>query len=102
MSAPDTVIEAIELLRGEGYTADFELVDGALCTDGNRPVCLVGEADVERLYRFEGPSDPGDMMIVFALRDPASGVRGTLAAAYGPPADPDLYAHLADLSKRFD
>jgi hypothetical protein len=92
---PDTVTEAIELLRGEGYTANFQLVDGALRIDGRQAVCQVGEAEVERLYRFEGPSGPGDMMVVLALRDPASGTRGTLAAAYGPAADPDLYVHLA-------
>ena len=40
-------------------------------------------------------------MIVFALRDPATGVRGTLATAFGLAADPDLAGHLADLSRRF-
>lgn len=101
MPAPDTVTDAIELLRSEGYIADFDLVDGALCIDGKGAVCMAGEADVERLYRFEGPSDPGDQMIVFGLRDPGSGIRGTLATAYGPAADPDLNDHLADLHKRF-
>ena len=38
---PDTVTEAIEMLRGEGYTADFQLVDGVLCTDGSQAVGLV-------------------------------------------------------------
>ena len=104
MPAPETVTEAIETLRDAGYEADFELVDGALCSEGpegQQQVCLIGAAEVDRLYRFEGPSDPGDEMIVFALRDPASGQRGTLAAAYGPAADPELYQHLADLRKRF-
>jgi hypothetical protein len=40
-------------------------------------------------------------MIVFALLDPATGVRGTLATAFGLAADPDLAGHLADLSRRF-
>jgi hypothetical protein len=101
MAAPDTVTDAIELLREQGYDADFELVDGQLCIAGKGAVCAAAVADVERLYRFEGPSDPGDMMIVFGLRDPSSGVRGTLAAAYGPAADPELYEHLTDLSNRF-
>lgn len=101
MPAPETVTEAIDLLRRQGYTADFELIEGALCVAGEGAVCMAGEAAVERLYRFEGPSDPGDQMIVFGLRDPGSGVRGTLATAYGPAADPALYDHLADLSERF-
>ena len=62
---------------------------------------LLEQGFVERMYRFEGPSDPGDEMIVFALLDPATGVRGTLATAFGLAADPDLAGHLADLSRRF-
>lgn len=99
---PDTVTEAVELLRSEGYTADFELVDGVLRADAECASCAVDDAEVERVFRFEGPSDPGDMMIVFAVRDPDSGVRGTLAAAYGPAADPRLRDHISDLHRRFE
>ena len=52
------------------------------------------------MYRFEGPSDPGDEMIVFGLHDPATGIRGTLASAFGPSADPALADHLTDLARR--
>ena len=98
---PDTVTEAVALLRAEGYTADYELVDGVLRADLESASCAIDQAQVERLYRFEGPSDPGDEMIVFGLRDPATGVRGTLATAFGHAADPALAPHLADLSRRF-
>lgn len=99
--APTTVTEAVDLLIRDGYTADFELVDGALRTEGGNSPCAVGEVVVERLYRFEGPSDPGDQMIVFGLLDPISDIRGTLASAFGPAADPELYEHLAHLSSRW-
>jgi len=99
-AAPDTVTEAIDLLRAEGYEADYELVDGELRSDPERPSCAVSNAVVDRIYRFEGPSDPGDEMIVFALRDPDSGVRGTFASAFGINADPSLADHLADLARR--
>jgi hypothetical protein len=97
---PDTVTEALQLLRSEGYTAEYELVDGVLRADSGT-ACSVDEVAVERLYRFEGPSDPGDEMIVFALCDPLTSTRGTLAAAFGHSADPDLYQHLGDLTHRF-
>jgi hypothetical protein len=99
--APNTVTDALEMLRGLGYTADFELDGDELHSTGDDVRCRVGEAVVEHLYRFEGPSDPGDEMIVFGLHDPATGVRGTLATAYGLAADPELAGHLADLSRRF-
>ena len=98
---PDTVTEAVALLRAEGYTADYELVDGVLRADLESASCAIDQAQVERLYRFEGPSDPGDEMIVFGLHDPASGVRGTFAAAFGHSADPELQEHLSGLRRRF-
>lgn len=98
---PVTVTEALEVLRRQGYSLDFELVDGMLRSDGGNSACGIGEAIVERLYRFEGPSDPGDQMIVFGLLDPISDRRGTLAAPFGPAADPELNTHLSSLSTRF-
>lgn len=92
--------EALEVLRQAGYTVDYQLVDGALHAGGGNAPCPIDQAVVERFFRFEGPSDPGDLMIVFALRDPNTGVRGSLAAAYGPMADPDLYDHLTRQLRR--
>lgn len=101
-AVPVTVTEAVAIMRGHGYVEDFELVDGALRSSGGNAPCPIRDAVVERVYRFEGPSDPGDQMIVFGLLDPHADVRGTLAAPYGPAADPALYDHLSDLSTRFE
>ena len=92
--SPSTVTEALDALREAGYTVDYQLVDGALRADGGNAPCPIDQAVVERFYRFEGPSDPGDQMIVFGVRDPVTGLRGSLAAAYGPAADPGLYDNL--------
>lgn len=100
-STPSTVTEALELLREEGYVADYEIVAGRLCT-GHIDTCAVGDVVVERVFRFEGPSDPGDEMIVFGLLDPHSGNRGTLASAFGPAADPEVREHLVGLSRRWE
>jgi hypothetical protein len=94
IAAASTVTEALERMRAAGYSHDLELVDGTLRTSDARVVCRFRDAVVEAMCRFEGPSDPGDEMIVLAVRDPASGTRGTIAAAYGPAADPDLVEHL--------
>lgn len=99
MYSPDTVTEALQFLRSEGYTVEFTLTDGHLACDGAIQ-CSVGEARVDRLFRFEGPSDPGDEMVVFALVDPISGVKGTFASAFGPSADPEILDHLVGLHTR--
>lgn len=94
---PSTVTEALAALHLEGYSVDYQLVDGSLRAEGGNAVCPIESAVVEHFYRFEGPSDPGDQMIVLAVLDPHSGSRGTLAVAYGPAADPELYDHLSGL-----
>lgn len=98
-SSPDTVTEAVALLRAEGYDVDYELRDGHLRAQGCA-LCAVNDAIVERRYRFEGDSDPGDEMVVFGLRDPDTGTKGVLASAYGINADPALAEHLVELSRR--
>jgi hypothetical protein len=100
MDSPDTVTEALALLRAEGYDHEFQLVDGHLTCGPANVSCSIADATVDRLYRFEGPSDPGDEMIVFGLSDPATGTRGVLASAFGPSADPELLDHLVGLSQR--
>lgn len=101
MDAPDTVTDAIRSLHDQGYTAEFDIVDGNLCHLGLAVNCRVEDAVVERLYRFEGPSDPGDEMVVFGVLDPATGQRGVLASAFGPAADPEILSHLVGLSSRY-
>ncbi|MFP5488409.1 MAG: hypothetical protein ACLGHQ_08915 [Acidimicrobiia bacterium] len=97
---PVTVTEAVDVLRRHGYTADFDLVDGVLRSEDCGTECAIDHAVVESVYRFEGPSDPGDQMIVFGLLDPSRQARGTLAVAYGPLADPLLYGRLSRLDTR--
>lgn len=101
MHDPETVVDALRLLRAEGYEIEFQLVDGHLRCDADDRACPASDAVVEHLYRFEGASDPGDEMVVFGLRDPVTGRRGVLASAYGLAADPDLLDHLVGLSARF-
>lgn len=102
MDAPETVVDALRLLQEEGYDLEFQLIDGSLRCDLDDRECPAGEAVVERLFRFEGPSDPGDEMIVFGLRDPITGRRGALASGFGPAADPELLDHLVGMATRFD
>ena len=101
MEDPETVVDALRLLRADGYDIEFQLADGHLQCNDEARACPASDAVVERLYRFEGASDPGDEMVVFGLRDPETGRRGVLASAFGLAADPELLEHLTGLSKRF-
>jgi hypothetical protein len=50
---------------------------------------------IREVHRFEGVSDPDDMEVLYAIES-ASGVRGTLADAFGVYADPTTAAGTAD------
>jgi hypothetical protein len=103
MDAPDTVTEATRLLEAEGYTSTITILDGgALRFSGVEPTCGIDEAVVERMYRFEGDSDPGDEMVVFGVYFPGGDVRGTLVSAFGPAADPEVLQHLSYLAGRVE
>jgi hypothetical protein len=100
--SPETVLEAVQLLEREGYTASIDVrTDGmvhcATCSHSHP----VGEALVDRVFRFEGASDPDDEAIVLAVRCPRCGAKGIIVSGFGPSADPRVLAHLQLLDERF-
>jgi hypothetical protein len=98
---PMTVLDAVNLLDAEGYAAQFILrPDGIRCTACGNPHSS-DRADVLRVYRFEGPSDPDEEAVVYGLRCPVCGAGGTLVSSYGAGADPELADHLVMLDARF-
>ena len=84
MDDPETVVDALRLLRSEGYEIEFQLIDGHLQCNADDRACPASDAIVERVYRFEGASDPGDEMVVFGLRDPDLGPAGRAGLGVRP------------------
>jgi len=64
----ETMLEATARLRAAGYGENWIAEDGKLrcftCTATYKPESVT----VDEVVRFEGPSDPGDEAILFALR----------------------------------
>lgn len=83
MLSPDTVTEAVAVLRELGYLADFTLVEGGLCCEGQSDAHALDAAVVDHTFRFEGDSDPGDSAIVLGLTCPSWSCKGVLVSAYG-------------------
>jgi hypothetical protein len=81
--ALDTLTDVQELLGQQGFVDDLIAHDGALraAPSGRRfsPTELV----IAGVYRFEGPTDPADEAILFALATPAGEPVGTFTAVYG-------------------
>ena len=100
--APQTVLEAVQLLERDGYTASISVrPDGTMPCNACNHTHAVGDALVDRVFRFEGASDPDDEAIVLAVRYPDCGAKGVVVSGYGPSADPAVLAHLQLLDERF-
>ncbi len=78
-----TVSEVLDNLKSEGYTVDFNLSDNCLVCHGNSLQVYPDEFVVDRHYRFEGMSDPGDEAVVYAISSDKHQIKGTLVDGYG-------------------
>jgi hypothetical protein len=79
-----TVSEALELLRKQGFTVDFNLEENCIaCANGKFDADSFEIVDV---YRYEGNTDPADEATVYAIRS-NTGVKGVLVTGYGANAD---------------
>ncbi len=99
--APDTVLDAVRLLEGRGYTDSLSLGSNVIRCAGCAVDQKVEDVVVDEVFRFEGASNPDDEAIVLAIRCPACDVQGTLVSAYGPGADPEVLDSLVMLERRF-
>jgi hypothetical protein len=78
----DTVTEAMADLKARGFELDFNLKETQLeCTQLGRKLAPE-EFEITEFYRFEGNTDPGDEMVVFAIQS-KDGHKGVLVNAFG-------------------
>jgi hypothetical protein len=83
MENDDTVSQTIQSLREQGYTEDFNLQQQCLeCRNGQYRI-FHHEFSVDSFYRFEGPSDPADEAVVYAISSDKYGLKGVLVNGYG-------------------
>jgi hypothetical protein len=97
-----TVTEALAELAADGYGDDLRFVGGAVVCGDCGTTHPTNDIEVDRVFRFEGPSDPADEAIVLGLRCPRCGAKGAIVSAFGPDADPALaeaFVYLADRAR---
>ncbi len=82
-----TVSETINGLKKEGYTLDFNInKDCIVCQESNR-VLSPEDFVIDKVFRFEGVSNPDDEAIVYAISSQKFNAKGTLVNGYGIYAD---------------
>ena len=83
MEEMTTMTEVITKLRADGYTEDFNLQQNCLvCRDGHFSV-FHNEFVIDKVYRFEGDSDPADEATVYAISSPKYDIKGILVNGAG-------------------
>jgi len=100
MNSLDTLTEAIQSLRMEGYIEDFELKDNKLQSLGNRLSIRNHEFIVDKYFRFEGETDPSDESILYAISSSVYGLKGILVSAYGIYSESDFNEMMKKLDIR--
>lgn len=82
MKQKGTVSQTLNMLRLEqGYEEDFNLLDEKLKSQQEREEFLSQEFVVDKVYRFEGPSNPGDEATIYAITT-SQGKKGVLLDGY--------------------
>lgn len=102
MNRMTTVSEVLNTLKERGYTVDFNLKDNCLVCHANSLEIHPEEFVVDKHYRFEGETDPGDEAIVYAISSIRHNVKGTLVNGYGISSDPLTDKMIAALKERPD
>lgn len=92
-----TVKIAIDKLRSQGFSTDFNLVENCI-------VCGKEKFDTEQLeivdvYYYEGESDPGDEATVYGIES-KSGTKGILVIGSRSSVDSQTYETLKKLKMR--
>ncbi len=89
MKTPDckygTLLEALEDLKKQGYRDELTITEDGLFN--NADPLDPKEFSIDSFHRFEGPSDPADESIVYAISSEHLGLRGVLVGDYGPNAN---------------
>ena len=80
----DTVMDAIDDLKRQGFAIDFNVEGDRLINRGGKSAS--DDFEIVDVYRYEGDSDPGDEAVVYAIES-KSGLKGILVTGYGYSSD---------------
>lgn len=97
-----TLASCLNKLVLDGYDQDFKVNEKGLYSMQTEKVYRPEDIHVMNFFRFEGPSDPADNSILYAI-ETSDGSKGTLTDAYGPYAEPLVTAFMKvveDMNKK--
>ena len=79
----ETLTQAINALKSQGYTQDFNLKENCLeCIAGNKKL-LPYEFTIDKSFRFDVNEDPSDQAVLYAISSSIHNIKGLLVNGYG-------------------
>ena len=91
-----TLSKAVDDLCAKGYSDELEL--GATGLFNGEKQLDPAQFTIDSFHRFEGPSDPGDMSIVYAISSEALRLKGLLVGSYGAEAEKHIHRMVRPLA----
>lgn len=82
-----TLVGVLNKLKAEGYTHDFNIHNNQL--KSGDITLSPKEFVIDKVYRFEGMSDPNDNSVLYAISAVHHDMKGTFVNGYGYSADDD-------------
>lgn len=89
-----TALSLLTGLAGAGYEENFIFRDGKVTSTRAHRQLEPSELSIDGIFRFEGPSDPDNMSIIYAIRT-RTGSKGLLMDAFGPSGNMELADFMA-------
>src|SRR3978361_1335535 len=98
MPAYNNLVEATNGLMKRGYTENLSL-EGDTVDDKDKHIKMTADDfEIDEFYRYEGPSNPSDMSIVYAVTSKKYNLKGVLINAFGTYANNSSSAIQAKLN----
>lgn len=97
-----TLSETINGLKKEGYDFDFNIQEDCVVCHGANMRLSPEEFEIDKVFRFEGESDPADEAILYAISSSKHDVKGVLVNGYNISAEPASSSLISKLSTHPD
>jgi len=82
-----TLSETINELVKIGYSNDFNIIEDCIVCNYSNLTLSPDEFQIDKVYRFEGTSDPDYQSILYAISSVKDDVKGLLVNGYGISSD---------------
>ena len=97
-----TLSETINGLKADGYIHDFNVRKERIVSNHTNKALSPEDFMIDKVYRFEGESNPEDQSVLYAISSPRFNVKGLLVNGYGISADAATNAIIAKLKTHPD